>query len=239
VSGAGSAMRRWSVLCDFDGTISLQDVTDSLLLRFARPGWRELEQAWSEGRIGSQDCMAGQVALLDCSRDELDAHIDGMAIDPAFARFVARLQRDGVPLWILSDGLDHVIRSMLRRAGIGGVPIVASHLVQVNTRSWALEFPHARKSCTSASATCKCAWARAAEPHPVLMIGDGASDVCVAGKATLTFARDRLLEHCVEVGLPHRAVGDFETALRAWDSLFSAASPGRADVEMEAIDARD
>lgn len=232
-------MRQWSVLCDFDGTVAPEDVTDSLLLRFARPGWRELEQAWVEGRIGSQECMAGQVALLDCSREELDAHIDGMAIDPNFARFVAALLRDGAPLRILSDGLDHVIRSMLRRAGISGVAIVASHLVQVDARTWALEFPHARQSCERASATCKCAWARAAAPRSVLLVGDGASDVCVAGIATLTFARDRLLDHCIDAGLSHRAVGDFTEALRAWDTLFNVAAPGRADAELEAIDARD
>src|SRR4051812_17596784 len=47
----------WTVLCDFDGTISLRDVTDSLLERFGRPGWRELEQAWERGEIGSRECM--------------------------------------------------------------------------------------------------------------------------------------------------------------------------------------
>ena len=29
----------WMVQCDFDGTISVDDVTDTLLQRFGRHGW--------------------------------------------------------------------------------------------------------------------------------------------------------------------------------------------------------
>jgi 2-hydroxy-3-keto-5-methylthiopentenyl-1-phosphate phosphatase len=40
----------WMVQSDFDGTISLLDVTDTLLTRFGKPGWQELEDAWSAAR---------------------------------------------------------------------------------------------------------------------------------------------------------------------------------------------
>jgi 2,3-diketo-5-methylthio-1-phosphopentane phosphatase len=226
------------VLCDFDGTISEEDVSDSIFLRFARPPWQELERAWCEGRIGSRDCMAGQVALLDCSREELDAHVDTIAIDPAFAAFATALQREGVPLTIVSDGLDHVIRRMLARAGLAHLPVIASRLVQIGARTWALDFPNARTTCSAASATCKCAWARAAEPEPVLLIGDGASDFCVAGRATLTFARTGLLAHCAESSLPHRAVADFAAALAAWRELRGRGASCLTEPEMEKIDAR-
>lgn len=56
---------QWRIQCDFDGTISLQDVADTLLTRHGMPGWQELEEAWERGEIGSHDCMCGQVALLD------------------------------------------------------------------------------------------------------------------------------------------------------------------------------
>ena len=38
-------MSHWTILCDFDGTVSVEDITDSLLERFARPGWQTIEQA--------------------------------------------------------------------------------------------------------------------------------------------------------------------------------------------------
>src|SRR5689334_23944538 len=96
----------WTLLCDFDGTISLEDTTDTLLERFGKPGWEKLEADWREGRIGSHDCMAGQVALLDMSRQELDAHLAERAVDPAFGAFVHTAQAQGMDVEILSDGLD-------------------------------------------------------------------------------------------------------------------------------------
>jgi 2-hydroxy-3-keto-5-methylthiopentenyl-1-phosphate phosphatase len=86
---------QWTILCDFDGTISVEDITDSLLERFGRPGWQAIEQAWKRGEIGSRDCMAQQVGLLDASDAELDAHLDGMMIDPAFPQLVAAMCASG------------------------------------------------------------------------------------------------------------------------------------------------
>ncbi len=42
-SPAGTAAAGWMVQSDFDGTISLLDVTDTLLNRFGKPGWQERE----------------------------------------------------------------------------------------------------------------------------------------------------------------------------------------------------
>jgi 2-hydroxy-3-keto-5-methylthiopentenyl-1-phosphate phosphatase len=224
-------LSNWFVLCDFDGTISQEDVTDSLLLRFGRPGWDALEVQWREGRIGSRVCMAGQVALLDCSRDELDEHLASMAIDPDFGRFVAAVHRCGVPLQIVSDGLDYAVRSILTRHGLGSLPIAASHLVQSGPRQWTLEFPHAGSHCRSASGTCKCAWTEPPLVPPgarVLMVGDGASDFCVARRADLNFASKRLLDHCLDHGLRHRAVANFKQALALWPELLSMPAPDRS-----------
>jgi 2,3-diketo-5-methylthio-1-phosphopentane phosphatase len=209
----------WSVLCDFDGTISPVDVTDSLLEAFARPGWRELESDWQAGRIGSRACMAQQVALFDCSRAELEEHVAGIAIDPGFRPFVAAVLAAGATLTVVSDGLDQVILSILAREGLAQLPVRASRLVQTGLRRWALEFPNARDDCRSASATCKCNWASGDCRRRVLMVGDGASDFCVAAGADLTLAKARLLEHCVDLGLPCRPMRNFGDALAAWNEL--------------------
>jgi 2,3-diketo-5-methylthio-1-phosphopentane phosphatase len=220
----------WSVVCDFDGTVSEEDVTDSLLLRFARPGWQELEAQWEAGRIGSRACMAGQVALLDCTKEELDAHVAGLAIDPGFSSFVEAVDGEGASLTIASDGFGEVIAAMLGRAGLAHLPVRASRLVQNGPRRWALEFPHARAGCTSASATCKCALVRSDAARPALLVGDGASDFCATTRADLTFAKSRLLDHCAVLGVPHRPIRDFADALVAWrhladDAIEAAALP--------------
>lgn len=206
----------WTILCDFDGTIALEDVTDSLLMRFGRPGWDALEVEWREGRIGSRECMAGQVALLDCSAAELDEHLATMAIDPDFPAFVAAVEAMGLPLTVVSDGCDRVIETILRRHGLARLPVRANRLLSDGPRRWRLEFPHARPACRTRSGMCKCAWAEPPHALPgtrVLMIGDGASDFCVAAAADLVYARKRLLDHCLDHGLAHRPAANFRLAL--------------------------
>jgi 2,3-diketo-5-methylthio-1-phosphopentane phosphatase len=202
---------QWTVLCDFDGTIAVDDVTDSLLLCFGRPGWEMLEAAWRDGRIDARACMSAQVALLACTRAELDAHLALTDIDPDFAAFAGETQRLGMRLAIVSDGLDYACRAILDSRGLGHLPIIANRLVGMGTRRWRLDFPHAREGCRVGSGTCKCAFAPLGD-GPVLLIGDGASDFCPAERATFVFARKRLLAHCRELGLPHRAVTSFREA---------------------------
>ena len=208
-------MSDWTILCDFDGTIAVDDTTDTLLERFARRGWEVLETDWREGRIGSHDCMSGQIALLDMDRAELDGHLAECAIDPAFATFVKAAHGAGVHIEVVSDGLDYAIRSILGRNGLDWLPITSNRLESNGARAWRLAFPNASATCRVASGTCKCARAgkaRAARKR-VLLIGDGASDFCVAGAADFVFAKGKLIAHCRAQHIPHVPIDGFADAL--------------------------
>ena len=216
-------MADWTILCDFDGTIALDDTTDTLLERFARPGWEMLEANWRQGRIGSHDCMAGQIALLDMSRGELDAHLAECAIDPEFSAFVKAAHGAGVHIEVLSDGLDYAIRTILGRNGLDWLPITSNRLESAGEREWRLAFPNASATCRVASGTCKCARADKAQSarKQVLLIGDGGSDFCVAGAADFVFAKGKLVAHCRAQDIPHVAIHGFADALRLLPGLIS------------------
>lgn len=213
----------WTILCDFDGTISLEDTTDTLLDTFGRAGWEALEEQWRSGRIGSRDCMAGQIALLDMDRAELDAHLDTRHVDPAFADFVRLVQGQQIPLEILSDGLDYGIHRILARQGLDWLPVTANSLQAVAAREWRLEFPNASATCRVGSGTCKCARAANAQGalRKVLMIGDGASDFCVAEAADFVFAKGKLVAHCIAKNIPHAAIRDFADVIALLPALLS------------------
>ena len=49
-NGGKATVPEWTIQCDFDGTISLQDVTDTLLQRHGMPGWEDLEEPGSAAR---------------------------------------------------------------------------------------------------------------------------------------------------------------------------------------------
>ena len=234
-------MSDWTLLCDFDGTISLEDTTDTLLERFGQPGWEKLETEWREGRIGSRECMAGQVALLDMDRAELDEHLAARAVDPEFGEFVRRAQAQGMHVEILSDGLDYAIRKILARDALDHLPITANRLEPVAERGWRLAFPNASTACTAASGTCKCARAARYQTAPrkrVLMIGDGASDFCVAEAADFVFAKGKLIAHCVAKNIPHAPIRGFADALALLPALVEGklvAAPHRNAVLLPAM----
>lgn len=208
------AQSDWMVQSDFDGTISVLDVTDTLLQRFGRPGWQALEDAWERGDIGSRECMTGQVALLDMSERELKAHLDTIEIDPGFIGFVAEARLYGIPVQVVSDGIDYAIRHVLHRYGLDHLDVIANHLVQTGEREWQLESPWSSARCARASGNCKCE--RLAEQRAmygrVLYIGDGSSDFCVSGKADFVLAKHRLIDYCASHGIAHARFEHFDQA---------------------------
>lgn len=207
----------WVVHCDFDGTISTADVTDSLLQRFGREGWQELEDAWERGAIGSRDCMQGQVALLAMTAEQFSEHLGTLQLDEHFAAFAAAAAERGMRIVVSSDGLDRAITTLLQRAGLGHLQVLANQLVNTGAKSWQLYAPHARATCARASGNCKCTHVAAdqQQQHKVLYVGDGTSDFCVAPRADFVLAKDKLLAFCRSRGVPHRAIQHFGDAL-AW-----------------------
>ena len=205
----------WVILCDFDGTISLQDVTDSLLSRFGKDGHQDLEEAWLNGEIGSRECMAGQIALIDASRTELDQALSAIKVDPAFKSFVKKAAQLGIQVKILSDGLDYAIKHILKPHGLDHLPVYANRLVQTGERSWKLEFPNASGHCVTDSGNCKCARAAMYENtnHSVLYVGDGSSDYCVSGKVDFVLAKDKLVKYCTQNRLAHLPINGFDEAV--------------------------
>src|SRR5277367_531573 len=165
-------MSGWKILCDFDGTIVADDVTDCLLACFAAGSWREIETAWEKGQIGARDCMRDQIALLDVAPAVLDKTVAGMTIDPGFAGFVDAAHGLGLPLTIVSDGLDRVIKDVLRRIKLFDVETMSSRFEYLGDSKWRLDFPYAAPDCRSAACTCKCRIARR-DGLRTLLIGDG------------------------------------------------------------------
>ncbi|MEO8802953.1 MAG: MtnX-like HAD-IB family phosphatase [Rudaea sp.] len=216
-------MSDWTILCDFDGTVTVEDTVDTLLESFGRDGWQTLETDWRAGRINSHDCMAGQVALLDMDRAQLDAHLAQRVIDPVFPEFIRRMHAMGIHVEILSDGLDYAIRTILARNGLDWLPVTSNRLLPVTKREWRLEFPNASATCRVASGTCKCLRVEHAQARrqQTLLIGDGASDFCVAEAADFVFAKGKLIAHCVAKNIPYAAIDNFADALKLLPDVIS------------------
>jgi 2-hydroxy-3-keto-5-methylthiopentenyl-1-phosphate phosphatase len=207
------------LLIDFDGTIATIDTVDSLLSLHAEPKWLEIEAAWLAGKIGSREAMAAQVAVLRAWPDEFDAFVESVAIDHGFMEFSRFCDAARLPVTVVSDGLDVVVRRVLSRHGLT-YPVRANKLEQTGADRWSLSFPYAADGCVSGN--CKC---RA--PTEVgelrILIGDGRSDFCAAATVDLCLAKGKLIQHCRDEGIAHVPFRDFHDVTRILTELISGA----------------
>jgi len=220
------------IFCDFDGTITQLDVTDQILDQFADPAWRDIEREWVMGLIGSRECLERQVALLDTPVAVLHTLIDSIPIDPHFSDFYRFTRRRSMPLYILSDGFDVVIRRILKRAGLRGRFQNGAHMfasaLRVDGRRLVPSFPHAAEACEHGCATCKPALMRrvGGGRRPVVFVGDGTSDRFAVEAADVVFAKRQLLAHCREKDIachPFETFQDVQGEIEKW----SAPAPAR------------
>lgn len=199
------------VFVDFDGTIAPDDPTDSLFARFADPSWMEIEAEWQQGLITSREAMARQAGLLRATPEDIARFAAEMSIDPDFPEFVALCRRHGARIAVVSDGMDLLVETMLKAAGLD-LPIYANHLVWQGDDRWTLRFPYMRADCRMGMGNCKCSHGRFMGIGTNVMVGDGRSDFCIAERCNLVLAKGKLAAHCRQNGIQHVSIGNFAEA---------------------------
>ena len=207
---------------DFDGTITKTDVVDLILDRFASNKWKKVEEEWTQGRIGSRECLSRQIALVSVTKEEFFRLINEVEIDPYFVSFLKRSKAYGVPVTIVSDGFKIVIEEILKRALknspdlLRQLPVFSNRLEWVNGRLKAC-FPDG-PSCEHGCANCK---SKVIARHhkggtKIVFVGDGLSDRFAAAAADLTFAKiganghSPLLKFCEEKKINHKKYTSFK-----------------------------
>lgn len=201
------------VACDFDGTITQQDLGLATMERFADGDWWAIETRWRRGEISSMECLQEQFGMVSAAEPELRAFYEEVPVDPAFPAFAEACCDAGVGLVVLSDGLDFYIKIVLARLGLGGVPYFANRLVFDRGRL-VIEFPHRAADCDMCG-NCKRDHVRrlGREYHTVAFVGDGHSDRCVVRHASRVFAKSHLREYCLRERVPFTPFESFADLL--------------------------
>jgi 2-hydroxy-3-keto-5-methylthiopentenyl-1-phosphate phosphatase len=205
-----------AVLCDFDGTVVPCDTVEEIYRAFAGPACHQLNQRWLRGEIGTREELQGCFATITAGRAQMEALLDTIPVDPAFSRFVRFCGSQGYAFAILSDGLGWIISYILERVGLEELPIYANH-IEFGPDGFRLQFPWYNRETpmrgVSKPTIVKRYQARGCR---VAFIGDGLTDLEAAGVADVIYARDRLLQHCRERGIPAIDFSDFSDLLRKW-----------------------
>ena len=192
-------MRDIIIVSDFDGTITKTDTLSKFLEDYADSKWLDIENDWRDGKFGSQECLIKQFALVPYLNQELvDTFLDRMEIDEYFISFCQKSKKKGIPVVILSDGLDYFINKILEKYKLDFVNVITNHAYFDENDEFIIEFPNDSKHCTNDAGTCKCKVVKSLKKlyKKVVYIGDGASDFCVSKEPDLLYAKSGLAEFC-------------------------------------------
>lgn len=199
-----------AILVDYDGTIALTDVSDTLMAAFVNAEWEERAAEYDAGRIGSRRLMEWEVGLIDAPPDDLRALAARQAHDPGFVDLVRHARAAGIPVEVVSDGFGFFIQPALDALGVGDLPIVTARTTFPPGGRPRIEFPNGHPRCFVCG-TCKRNRVLAHQDagRAVVFIGDGASDRYAAGYSDVVWAKDQLVALCVDNGWPFRRWTEF------------------------------
>ncbi len=186
-------LKKCAVFFDFDNTITKIDVLDDMLARFSRDDkWLELEDKWSHGKIGSRQCLDGQMRGISISRPRLDKYLKTIKIDGAFKKIVRLCDSKGIKTTILSDNFEYILKGILKHNGISGIDVYCNAL-KISGDDLTPAFPYSDDK-PNGCAHCKTKnmLANVDPGYTSIYIGDGLSDLCPSKKAGLVFAKSTL-----------------------------------------------
>jgi 2,3-diketo-5-methylthio-1-phosphopentane phosphatase/HAD superfamily hydrolase (TIGR01509 family) len=196
-------MRKTLILCDFDGTISLQDMGYVLLDQFSSGDWREIDQDFCEGKIGSKEAYSKIAKIIKGDKAAILRFIQNHSeIDPHFPSFYRFCREKEIDVKIISDGLDFYIQTVLKTNHLSEIPFYANLTQMKEDGSLDFSFPHANEEC-GLCGTCKkkLVQIHRKEYDSVLFVGNGLSDRCAAKEADFVFAKDFLYSYCIDQDL--------------------------------------
>ncbi|HZD60075.1 MAG TPA: MtnX-like HAD-IB family phosphatase [Anaerolineae bacterium] len=191
------------ILCDFDGTISKQDVSDTIFTLWLGETWAAIDNEYHNEKLSMVELYERCWSLVDAGEDELYDFIDRVEIDPHFEEFIRQSRASGIPVFLVSDGFDLYIDRIMGRYGLSDLVHYSNHLSFDGNRP-VPEFNNRHPECTQC-ANCKkfVMDEKRNAADFTIYIGNGFSDRCAAEHADLVFAKDSLLEHCRDKGIPH------------------------------------
>lgn len=200
-------------LCDFDGTITASNLADFLYLRFASCG-SKYSDLWAENKIGTREEIEQSFQHITATKEEMEAALAEIPIDPCFNNFVEVCQRRESELAIVSDGLEWAIRHVLHVNGISEQPNIFANKILFTKSGFEFDFPYYHPVNPLAGVYKPVVlnlFKR--QGYRVVLVGDGKTDMDAALVADFVFARDNLLAFCIEKNIPAHAYHDFCTII--------------------------
>ena len=196
-------------LCDFDGTITSDNLADFLYLKFASCG-SKYSDLWAEEKISTREEIELSFRHISASKQEMEFALSEIPIDSCFKNFIEFCRENEIEAAIISDGLEWAIRYVLEFNGIPTDLKIFANQVFFTKEGFSFNFPYFDNRNPLAGVykpTILNQFKK--QGYRVVLIGDGRTDMEAAMVADFVHARDELLIFCRKKGIPAHAYENF------------------------------
>jgi 2-hydroxy-3-keto-5-methylthiopentenyl-1-phosphate phosphatase len=196
------------VQCDFDGTVTIGDVSFQILDEFTGNGWRELFQEYMQGKMTVNHFNAAAFSRVKADKETLGRFVCQKAvIRPGLPEILKACRERDFRFVIVSNGMIFYIDAILKMLGLNGLEFVAarSNFKPEGVEAW-YEGPDGKPI----EDGFKEAYTRdfLKQGYRIIYIGNGTSDFAPARLCSYIFSIDNLTVACKEAGVAHTPFTD-------------------------------
>lgn len=207
------------IQCDFDGTVTEEDVSFFLLDTFAQGDWRQLLQEYKDKEISVGEFNTRAFAMVKNGKVALLEEVKVKTkVRAGFQGLVSYCQKKDFRLVIVSNGLDFYIRAVLKDLGLENIEV---HAAQASFHPEGMKVQYVGPDGRILEDGFKESYIKSflALGYRIIYVGNGDSDFPPAKYAYYVFATGDLLAYCRESNLRHRPFDNFFDIVRHIDLL--------------------
>ncbi len=196
-----------TIVLDFDGTITENDLLDRIAREFGDPAvYQEVENGLHDGTITLRECITREYEPVTLPLDDAVAWVlDEVRVRPGLPELVELARAEAWNVTVLSSGFEELIRPVLAAAGVEEIDVLANN-VDAGPDGWHVRWRD-ETVCTACNEACK----RNGLPGDgeIVYVGDGISDRCAAVASDRIFATRGLARYLAERDIPYEPFDDF------------------------------
>jgi 2-hydroxy-3-keto-5-methylthiopentenyl-1-phosphate phosphatase len=203
-----------TLVVDFDGTVTQEDLLDEIASRFGDPVvYQEVEDGLHGGHMPLREVITREFEPVTKPLDEIVAwELENVSIRPGFRELVQLAKSEGWRFVIVSSGFHELIEPILEHEGVD----VELHANRVDPRpeGWKVLWQY-DETCDSCGESCKRSIVQEfAGDGELVYVGDGYSDRCAAEASDRVFATKGLARYLDERGIPYERFDDLHEVAR-------------------------
>lgn len=212
-------MTKTLLQCDFDGTLTEQDVSFLILERFAEGDWKSILRDYQEGKIPVGEFNYRAFAMVKQDQSALEKLVmEEAKLRPGLHELIEYCRFKDIAITVVSNGLDFYIKTLLGYNGFGRVEVAAARTLftpnGLDARYYDFD-NHELLDEFKASFTRRFI----EQGYRVLYAGNGPSDIPASRMASHTFATESLLDFYRREKLPHTPFRDLHDIVAGLEKL--------------------